>query len=373
MNRKKKQLKVSPGLGEKGVKLLTTWDFERSNFIYRRAVVSKFGGPDVLKIIEEDSLPEPGPGQVRIMVSVKATPAASTLIRKGKYPDVKESPPFTPGYDMVGVVDKLGSEVTSLSVGQIVADMTVIGAHSEYICLAAGRLVKVPDNLDPAETVALVLTYVTAYQMLHRIAEVESGDKILIHGAAGGVGTAMIHLGKLLGLEIFGTDSAEKLDIIESLGATPIDYQEQDFVAFIENETSDGVDAAFDPIGGSHLKRSFASLRRGGHLVDYGFYNAIIGKGGSIPLDFLRLTLWNLLPNHRSAEFYSIGSLRKKHPDWFKQDLGFLFNLLLEGKISPVIWKRYALDQLAEAHRAIDQAEPRGKVIITFNGCWLFC
>jgi len=335
--------------------------------VYRRAVITEFGGPDVFKIVDEESLPEPGPGQVRIKVLAAGVAFTDTMIRKGMYPDVKEQPPFTPGYDLVGLVDKLGPEVESLLVGQKVADLTVTGSHSEYICLDAGRLVQVPERLNPEEAVALVLTYVTAFQMLHRIAGVQPGEQILVHGAAGGVGTAFLQLGRLHGLQIFGTDTAGKLDLIKELGGVPIDYQEQDFVGFIKEETQDGVDVVFDPIGGAHLKRSFACLAKGGRLVGYGFYDAIVGKGGSIPLDFLRLGVWNLLPNKRSAEFYSIGPLREKHPDWFKQDLEQIFQLAEDGKIKPVIWKRITLDQLSEAHRMIDNAESKGKIIVTFD------
>lgn len=290
-----------------------------------------------------------------------------TMIRKGQYPDVKAKPPFTPGYDMVGVVDKMGPDIESIKVGQQVAALTVIGAHSDYICVEVDRLVLVPDDLDPEDAVVLVLTYVTAYQMLHRIAEVKPGERILVHGAAGGVGTAMIQLGKLHDLEVFGTDATLKIDLIQGLQAFPIDFQTQDFFEVINKNTPEGVDAVFDPIGGSHLKRLFDCLAQGGRLVGYGFYNAVVGKGGSIPLDFIRLSFWNLLPNHRSAEFYSIDPLRKKHPDWFKKDLKQLFRLAIDGKIKPVVWKRYSLDKLAEAHQMIVNAESKGKVIIRFD------
>jgi NADPH2:quinone reductase len=141
------------------------------------------------------------------------------MVRKGLYPDVKEKPPFSPGYDMVGLVDKLGAGVTNLNLNQMVADLTVIGAYSEYICLPASRLVPVPDGpalpalsaaegslsngLDPVEAVSLVLSYVTAYQMLHLSAKVQRGQRILVHGAGGAVGTAMLQLGRLLDLEMW--------------------------------------------------------------------------------------------------------------------------------------------------------------------------
>lgn len=277
---------------------------------YKHVIITKFGGPEVLKVVEETALPEPKHGEVRVKVLVTSAAFTDVMIRKGKYPDVKEKPPFSPGYDMVGVVDKLGEGVTRFKVGQRVADLTIIGAYSEYICRPESRLTPVPDGLDPAEAVSLILSYVTAYQMLHRVAKVKRGQRILVHGAGGAVGTAMLQLGKLLDLEMYGTASQSKHELVASLGATPIDYKGEDFVERIRSLTGDGVDAAFDPIGGESLKRSFSVLRRGGMLVAYGFYNTVMGKGGSIPLDFIRLKLWNIMPNGRSTTFYSIGALR---------------------------------------------------------------
>ena len=152
---------------------------------------------------------------------------------------------------MVGVVDKFGRRRNSLSGGATrSAEPPVIGAYSEYLCLPEGRLTPVPEGLNPAEPVSLVLSYVTAYQMLHRVAKVKRGQRILIHGAGGAVGTAILQLGKLLDLEMYGTASQSKLELVKRLGATPIDYKGEDFVEVIRRLTSDGVDAAFDPIGG---------------------------------------------------------------------------------------------------------------------------
>ncbi len=332
---------------------------------YKRVVITEFGGPEVLRMIEETELPEPKPGEVRVKVLVTSAAFTDVMIRKGKYPDVKERPPFSPGYDMVGVVDKLGDGVTRFKIGQQVADLTVIGAYSEYLCLPESRITPVPEGLDPAEAVSLVLSYVTAYQMLHRVANVKSGQRILIHGAGGAVGTAMVQLGKLMDLEMYGTASKSKRELVKQLGATPIDYKGEDFVERIHSLTGNGVDAAFDPIGGDHLKRSFSVLRRGGKLVAYGFYNAVLGKGGSIPLDFLRLKLWNILPNGRLATFYSIGALRQKQPEWFSEDLKKLFDWLAQGKIKPVIAMQMPLAEVRRAHELIERADVQGKIVLT--------
>jgi NADPH:quinone reductase-like Zn-dependent oxidoreductase len=163
---------------------------------------------------------------------------------------------------------------------------------------------------------------------------------------------------------MYGAASRSKHELVASLGATPIDYKNEDFVEHILNTTGDGVDAVFDLIGGDHFKRSFNTLRPGGTLIAYGFYNAAMGKGGSVSLDFLRLQLWNILPNGRSTTFYSIGPWREKHPDWFDEDLTELFNLLAQGRIKPVIGERLPLVEAARAHELIERAAMPGKMVL---------
>ncbi|HZK69676.1 MAG TPA: medium chain dehydrogenase/reductase family protein [Paludibacter sp.] len=330
---------------------------------YKRIVITKFGEPEVLKLIEESTLPEPKTGEVRVKILKASANFTDIMIRKGKYPDVKNKPPFTPGYDMVGVVDKLGEGSSVFRVGERVADMTVIGAYSEYICLPEDRLTRLPETIDSSEAVALILSYTTAYQMLHRIAKMTAGKTILIHGAGGAVGIALLQLGKLLDLKMYGTASKSKHDLVKKLGGIPIDYKSEDFVKRIHELTIDGVDAVFDPMGGESFKKSFKSLKPGGKLVGFGFYNAVMGKGGNIPLDFIKLLLWNILPNKKSTSFYSIGSLRKKHPEWFKEDLRLLFELLEKGSLKPEIADHYPLNKAIEVHKMIENAANTGKII----------
>ena len=331
---------------------------------YKQVLIQQFGGPEVLEIIEQQHPPEPKAGEVRVRVLVTSATFTDVMIRKGKYPGLKKRPPFSPGYDMVGVVDKLGKGVSGFKVGERVAALTITGAYSEYICLPENLLTPVPDGIDPAEAVSLVLSYVTAYQMLYRVAKVKPGQRILVHGAGGAVGTALLQLGQWLGLEMYGTASKSKHPLIVSLGATPIDYRSEDFVARIRDLTGDGVDVVFDPLGGKSLERSFRLLRPGGTLVAYGFYHAVMGQGGNIPFDFLRVKVWNMLPNGRAASFYSIGAWRRRHPEWFVEDLNTLFDLLKQGKIKPVIAKRMPLTEVRRAHRLIEEAKVMGKIVL---------
>jgi NADPH:quinone reductase-like Zn-dependent oxidoreductase len=334
---------------------------------YKKVILNEFGGPEVLQIVEEANLPEPGAGEVGVKVLAASATFTDTMVRKGTYYGFKETPPLSPGYDMVGVVDKLGADVTGLEVGQMVADLTVWGAYSEYMLRPADSLVIVPAGLDPAEAVSMVLSYVTAYQMLHRIAKVQRDQKILVHGAGGAVGTAFLELGGLLDLEMYGTASKSKHDLVKNLGGIPIDYKSEDFLERVQALDGDGMNAAFDAIGGENFKRSFESLKKDGTLVAYGFYNQAMGKGGSVPMTYTKVALWNILPNGRKTSFYSIGSLRKKNPEWFKEDLGALFGLLKEGKIKPSIERRMKLDDAAQAHELIEGAAVKGRIVLVVN------
>ncbi len=332
---------------------------------YKKVILNEFGGPEVLQVVTEENLPEPGAGEVRVKVLAASATFTDTLVRKGIYYGFKETPPLSPGYDMVGVVDKLGAGVTGLKIGQMVADLTVWGAYNQYMLRPASGLVPVPAGLNPAEAVSMVLSYVTAYQMLHRVAQIRRGQTILVHGAGGAVGTALLQLGALLDLTMYGTASAAKRDLVEGLGAIHIDYAAEDFLQRVQ--TGGGCDAVFDFIGGEHFKRSFQSLKKGGTLVAYGFYDNAMGKGGNVPVDFAKVALWNILPNGRKARTYSIGDLRKKHPDWFKKDLAALFDLLAEGKVKPVIARRMKLEEAAEAHRLIERAAVQGRIVLMVN------
>ncbi|MFZ1825744.1 MAG: medium chain dehydrogenase/reductase family protein [Chitinophagales bacterium] len=331
---------------------------------YNRIIISKFGGPEVLQKVTENELPKPQKNQVRIKVLTTSASFTDTLIRRGIYPNVKEKPPFSPGYDLVGIVDELGEGVNNLAVGQKVADLTVIGAYTEYICLDANSVVPVPENLDNGETVSLILSYLTAYQMLHRSAKIKNGQTVLIHAAAGAVGTALIQLGKLMNLKMYGTASKSKHDFIEKMGAIPIDYKNQDFAKIINKKEPNGIDAVFDPMGGDYFPRSLGVLKKKGTLVGFGFQNSASGNGGNMILDFLKIQLWNLLPTKPSANFYLITSMRKKHPKWFQEDLSTLFKLLSDKKIKPEIGKIMTLDQAVEAHKLVENAEIEGKIIL---------
>ena len=335
---------------------------------YRSVVITKFGGPEVLKEISEVELPEPTKNQVRIKALYTSACFTDTLIRSGNYLGIKNKPPFSPGYDLIGIVDKVGENVTHLKIGQKIAELTVIGAYSEYICLDAKTLVPVPDGLNDVESVSLILTYVTAYQMLHRSAKIQHGQTILIHACSGAVGMALLQLGKLLNLKMYGTASKGKHDFIKTSGGIPIDYHTEDFVERLKIAEPNGIDAVFDPIGGSYFPRSLKVLKKSGTLVGFGYQSAASGNGGHVVLDYFKIKFWNLLPFKPSANFYVISMWHKTHNDWFKDDLNQLFKLLSEEKIKPKIGKIMNLHEASEAHRLVEDAKIEGKIILKING-----
>jgi NADPH2:quinone reductase len=236
------------------------------------------------------------------------------------------------------------------------------GGYAEFICLPASELVPVPSGVDPAEAVCMVVNYLTAYMAMHRAAKIRNDERILVHGAAGGVGTALLGLGKLAGLEMYGTASKYNHELVSALGATPIDYRTEDFVERIRGLTGDGVDAVFDPIGGaSQLWRSYRVLRKGGRLVWFGV--AATKKEGLrvIPFTLLMRTLLAIIPDGKSAPLTP--DLDKDNA-WYRETLTKLLDLLAAGSIKPVVAERFPLAEAARAHELLERGGYAGKVVL---------
>jgi NADPH:quinone reductase-like Zn-dependent oxidoreductase len=327
-----------------------------------RVVITGLGGPEVLKWVEDD-LPRPSPGQVRVKVLATGVAYADVLMRHGLYPGVPPFP-FAPGYDIVGEIDALGAGVNNFTLGQRVAALTMLGGYGRFTLVPAAHLVAVPNQLDPAEAVSLVLNYVTAYQMLHRLADLRSGQRLLVHGAAGGVGTAALQLGKIAGLQMFGTASKSKHELVSSLGATPIDYRAENFVDRIAELAPGGLDAVFDPIGGTSWWDSYRCLRRGGLLACYGASAAVTHGKLAAGLGFALLGLMKIIPDGKRATWYNIKTQRDVHPDWFREDLSRLFSLLATRQIQPVIAARMPLREAARANELLEKAQISGKLVL---------
>ena len=336
----------------------------------KRIIVTETGSAEVLKIIEEP-VPQPAAKMVRIKITVTGVAYGDVLMREGLYPRMPALP-FTPGYDIVEIVDAVGPGVDPVKKGQMVAALTVHGGYSQYLCLPEEELVQVPERAQPEEAVCLVLNYITAYQMLNRITYLHPGDRILIHGAAGGIGTAMLELGRLMGLKMYGTASTQKLKVIENYGAVPIDYQSEDFVERIQSLTPRGVDAVFDSIGGSHWYKSFRTLKRGGTFVGYGF-SAVLGSHKDGRADSEVMPLWKQIgdskttPDGNPACLFSVTGLKSEKPEWFKEDLNRLMDLLYRGEIKPVISERIPLTEAVQAHKLFESGTTAGKIVLMCN------
>ena len=334
----------------------------------RRIVVNEFGGPEVLEVVEEDD-PRPGVGEVCVRVLASGVSFTDQLLRAGTYLGGPK-PPFTPGYELVGVVEEVGPGCSDLRPTDRVAALTVWGSYAERTCIPETQAVKVPADLDPAEVVSLVFPYMTAYQLLHRSAKVKRGEAVLVHGAAGRVGTAVLELGALAGLRLYGTASATDRALVERLGAVAIDYRNEDFLVRVRELTGEGVDVALDGIGGALSLRSFRALRPGGRLVVFGHYSTLAhgrrSRRGWITWYASTATvgLWGLLSPRRRVLAYRIAKLRDRHPDWFREDFLALLELRREGKLHPVIAERLPLTEARRAHELLERSAAKGKLVL---------
>ena len=327
----------------------------------RRVVITEKGGPEVLEVVEEDA-PKPEPDEVCVKVIASGVAFGDVLKRRGLMPGLPKMP-FTPGYDCLGTVEIKGENISAFHEGDTVAAFVNNGGNAEYVCIKEDLLVKVPQNVDPVEASVIPLNYVTAYQMLHRAAKVKEGGSILIHGAAGGVGTAMLQLCKLAGIKAYGAASAGKHDMVKELGGIPIDYKSEDFAKKIMELTGDGVDAVFDPIGGANLSKSFSVLKKSGSLVGYGM-SAAVGAGlWPVVQTFFLLFYYNLMPNGKSASFYGISGSKHSTMTMIKEDMEKLFVMLEDGKIKPIIGAKFNLDDAVTAHEMIEGSKATGKIL----------
>ena len=324
--------------------------------------LSRYGGAENLRIAEIET-PAAGRGEVRIRVLASSLNYTEVLIRKHLYPQTAGlKPPFVMGYDVVGDVDQVGEGMTGLAIGDRVADMTVVGSNATYRLLKAKNLTRVPLGVDPAEAATLILSWMTAYQLLHRSAKVKKGDRVLVHGAGGAVGQAALVLGQLTGVEMWGGAFGKHAALIRELGATPVDYDKEDFTRVLPG----GFDVVCDGIGEDGYRRSFAALKPGGLLIAIGYSAGVQAKQGmlSILSSIARLYLWRFLPGGKRARFYSINAMRVRHPGWFREDLEHLFSLLESGAIRPRVAERISFDKVADTHRRLETGGLEGKVVL---------
>lgn len=331
----------------------------------------RLGGPEVLEA-GPWLVPGPGPEEVRIRVEAAGISYADLLAMQGVHLE-RRKPPFVPGWDVVGEVEAVGSTVSGPAVGDRVAGLSIVGGWAQHVLLPAVRVVPVPDSLESTRAVCLVMDYTVAYQMLTRLAHVQAGDTVLVQGAGGGVGTALMQLARSLGVWVLGTDRASKRAHIESCGAALIDFETEDVVARCRELTGGrGVEAGFDGIGTTALT-TLASIRRGGTLVWYGSMT-FLTEGRRDPRKIARTAATvagafapNLVPGGKRTSFYSIQMLARRHPEWYRSDLGALLDMLAAGEIDPQIAAVWKLDEVPAAVADFAHGALPGKQVVAIS------
>jgi len=334
-----------------------------------KIVITKRGAPSVLSFVKTEK-PTPKRNEVCIKVCTAGVAFADTLLREGAYPGFKAKG-TTPGYDVLGIVESIGANVRDFKIGDKVVALTEVGGYADYCTVQAHKVALCPKGLDEVEAVALVLNYVTAYQMLKHLTRVKPGDTLLIHGAAGGVGTALIQLCQLMGdIKIYGTASKKKHATLIGMGVIPIDYRSENFVDVIKQANPKGIDVVFDAIGGKSWKQSYSILRAGGALMAYGFSS--ITKNGRFHLpsalkSFSNAPFPGLLRTFNDTKGvmgYNIRVFTEARPEDFRRDMTELLAMLSAKKIQPVIGKVLPLSQAKLAHELMGTSAVEGKIVL---------
>ncbi len=329
----------------------------------KKVVITAYGDESVLAVVEAE-LPAPKAGEVQVGVDYSVVCGADVNMRRGTYPFQKK-PPLTPGYSVVGRVLVNGPGCSKFQAGDRVASLTKYDGQAQRINLPEKYLVRVPEEVEGGEAVALVLDWVTAYQMLYRSAKVRAGQKIFVHAVSGAVGGALLRLAKRLGAEVYGTASAKNHEGLRALGAVPFDYSNKDWIGAMQR--MGGVDAVFDPMGFESFDQSYSILKRGGVLVGYGANLPAWTKTPARPVMpmVLKLLARNLMFwSGKRTTFYGV-SRSSKH---FAEDLELLFAWLKEGDISVPIKARFGLDEIREAHREYASGAGMGSIVIEVGG-----
>lgn len=320
-------------------------------------------------LVRETPDPIPRAGEIRIRIQACSLNFADLVARNGFYPAAPK-PPGILGYEASGTIDCIGEGVSDLSAGDRVVAMTSFGGHSDTVCTPETAALKIPDEMSFEDAAALPVNYLTADCILSRIAHAQPGETVLVHGAAGGVGLAILQLCRNIGgLRVIGTASAAKHDALRQNGCEfPIDYRNLDYVAEVKRMTGGaGVDIVCDPLGGSDSRKCYAMLRPGGRLVSYGFSNLITGARRNwlrILTQLLimpRFSPLKLMTDNRTVAGVSLAS------SWgapLRADLKRLIDLSRDGKIRPLIDGSYSFSQISEAVRRLEERKNVGKIIL---------
>ena len=336
----------------------------------RQAVITRYGAPDVLNIRESPD-PSPGPGEVRIRVRAAGVNFADVLARLGLYPDAPK-PPMVVGYEVAGVVDAVGEEVTAFAAGERVVSLTKFGGYSDVVVVPAAHCFPCPDELTDADAAAVPVTYLTAALALYRMAALAPGETVLIHNAGGGVGIAATQLARLRRATVIGTASAFKHAALRSFGVEHlIDYTAADVAAEVRTMTRGrGVDVILDPVGGRSFAASYRMLAPLGRLVMFGLSAAAPGERRNIWKAFLawkstpRFDPLSLINRNRGVFGLNVGHLWEERAQLVPV-MEMLLSELRSGRLRPVVARTFPLERAADAHRFIQSRGNIGKVVLT--------
>ena len=337
----------------------------------KKVIYPKIGGTDSIQIVEE-KLDLPKENQVKVRVHRAGINFADLMMRQGLYgsnPDF----PFTPGYEASGEIIDLGKEITNLQLGQRVIAMTGFGGYSEEVIVDSNRVVPIPDNISFDQAAAMPVTYGTAYHMLVHLGGLKKGDSVLIHHAAGGVGTAAAQICQAYGAGlIIGTASESKKEFVESLGMRFVNREQEDFVKVCKDMTNGkGVHQAIDPVAGKHLMRSYNALRNGGKLHCFGASSAVPNQKRSI---IAAIRMWINTPKfdpmkmmNSNKSLFGVHMGRLEDEDIFANHLAELGELMNQGKINPIIDSVWRFEKVADAQMHMHNRKNKGKVLLDFS------
>jgi synaptic vesicle membrane protein VAT-1 len=343
----------------------------------RAMVVRRYGPPEVFESQEVPD-PQPKPGEVLIRVKAVGLNFADLLQRMGIYPGTPK-PPFVPGLEIAGVVEKVAEsgkrevgEGEPLRPGDAVAAFPKFNAYAGWVAVPTSMAYRLPAGMSFEEGAAIPVTYLTAYHSMFMMGNLQPGDRILIHGAAGGVGIAAIQLAKAHGLVIFGTAGPTKQEYLRKIGVDhPIDYTKSDIVQAVRKFAPDGIEMAMDPIGGKSFAQSQACLGPTGRLVMFGFSAAAGSDGKRSRMRGLkalaetpRFHPLKMMSENLAVIGVNLGRLQARGA-LLRKELDELFRMYAVGKIKPVIGKSFPLADTAAAHRFIQERKNIGKVVLT--------
>jgi NADPH:quinone reductase-like Zn-dependent oxidoreductase len=335
----------------------------------RQVVITKAGPPEVLQVLESPD-PSAGPGTVRIRVKAAGINFADLMARLGLYPDAPKIPCVV-GYEVSGVIDEVGPGTNGFAVGDRVFGMTRFGGYSDTVVMPAMQAFRMPDKMSFEEAAALPVVYLTAHHMLLYTGSLRPGMKVLIHGAAGGVGLAAVDLLRGHECEIIGTASPGKHDFLRERGVQHcVDSTGDVFPAVRALVGGDGkLDLVCDSIGGATWKANYDLVRAGGRLVCYGVSSLAPGQ---------RRSLWSLVKFVFGIKWWSAIALMNAnktvtginmypmfdHLDVVRPQFESLLRMYEAGKLHPFVDKTFAFADAPAAHRYLHDRKARGKLLL---------